>query len=70
MKLEQCTLQILNVLLSFLLSENYLFKYKHVYVDIIFLNFWVWHMVCDIEERLYTGFGNIADQPLDYYGWK
>jgi len=30
---------------------------------------WVWFLVCDIEERQYTGSDNSADQILDFYAW-
>jgi hypothetical protein len=35
--LEKCKLQLHNIFLSFLLSENWLLKYKHLYVYIVFL---------------------------------
>jgi hypothetical protein len=65
MNLEKFTLELHSVLLSSLLSENLLFLYKHVYGNIVFLQLCVWRFVCDIEERLSTGFGNSADQFVD-----
>jgi hypothetical protein len=67
MNVEQCILQLHNVLVFFPLSINQLFKYKHVYVNIIFFfMLWVWHFVCHFKERHSAGFGNSADQSLEF----
>jgi hypothetical protein len=66
MNVEQCILYLHNVLVSFPLSKNQLLEYKHMYVNIIFFKLWVWHLVCDFKERRSAGFGNSADQSLEF----